>query len=214
MQKVNKGMVGLLIGLLSVTVLSGCTDWHKKYQVLDVDYQNVKGQLERERAEKGQMAMQLAELQKQLEEGQKSGKDLGFPGEVSVNAAEGTITVTLEDTILFDSGKADLKKSSSAELDQIVSTLKGRQEYAGKNIDIVGNTDTDPIRKTATLWKDNWELSSERSLTVLRYMVSRGIPAERVRAIGCGEARPVAPNTSASGKSKNRRVEIVVHMRG
>ena len=209
-------MVGLLVGLLSVAVLSsctGCTDWHKRYQALDVEYQNTKGQLERERAEKGQMAMQLAELQKQLEEGQKSGKDLGFPGEVSVNAAEGTITVTLEDTILFDSGKADLKKTSSAELDQIVSTLKTRQEYAGKNIDIVGHTDTDPIRKTATLWKDNWELSSERSLTVLRYMVSHGIPAERVRAIGCGESRPVAPNTSAAGKAKNRRVEIVVHMR-
>jgi chemotaxis protein MotB len=209
--KVSRGMIGLLAGLFAVAVLSGCTDWKKKYEALDVAYQNTKGQLERERAEKGQMAMQLSELQKQLAEGQKTGKDLGFPGEVSVNAAEGTITVTLEDTILFDSGKADLKKATSSELDQIVSTLKGKQDYAGKNIDIVGYTDTDPIHKST--WKDNWELSSERSLTVLRYMVSHGIAAERIRSIGCGETRAVVPNTSGANKSKNRRVEVVVHMR-
>ena len=211
MQKLSKGAIWLLVSLVSVAALSGCTDWKKKYEVLNVDYQNTRGQLERERAEKGQMAQQLAELQKQLEEGKKSAKDLGFPEEVSVNVAEGTITVILPETILFDSGKADLKKAKNSELDQIISTLKTRQEYAGKNIDIVGHTDSDPIKKSN--WKDNWQLSSERSLTVLRYMLGHGIAAERIRAIGCGESRPIVPNTSASNKTKNRRVEIVVHMR-
>jgi outer membrane protein OmpA-like peptidoglycan-associated protein len=48
---------------------------------------------------------------------------------------------------------------------------------------------------------------------VLRHLNSNGIPDSRLRAIGCGPGRPIAPNTTASGKARNRRVEIVVHMR-
>jgi chemotaxis protein MotB len=86
-----------------------------------------------------------------------------------------------------------------------------RQKYAGKHIDVVGNTDSEPIKKSA--WKDNWELSAERALSVTRYLIERGIAADRVRAVGCGEARPIASNATAAGKGKNRRVEIVVHIR-
>jgi chemotaxis protein MotB len=50
-------------------------------------------------------------------------------------------------------------------------------------------------------------------LTVTRYLVDKGIDAERIRAVGCGDARPVASNANSAGKSKNRRVEVVVHMR-
>ena len=211
MQKVSKGTISLLVCLMSVAALSGCTDWKKKYEALDVEYQNTRGQLERERAEKGQMAQQLAELQKQLEEGKSAKAVTGFEGDVKIDAAAGTITVTLPDAILFDSGKAELKKSNIAELDQIISTLKSRQEYVDRHIDIVGHTDSDPIRKTA--WKDNWQLSTERSLTVLRYMLGHGIAADRIRSVGCGESKPVVPNNSASNKTKNRRVEVVVHMK-
>lgn len=210
MCKVSKGLVGLMIGLFCVAVLSGCTDWKKKYEALNVEYQNAVGQLQREREQSTDLANQLAAMQKQQEAGQKT--DTGFEkaGAVKISAGEGTITVTLPDTVLFDSGKADLKRASSSELDQIISTLKSRSEYAGKPIDIVGNTDSDPISKSN--WKDNWELSAERALTVLRYMTGHGIAPERVRAVGAGESRPVVPNTSASNKAKNRRVEIVVHM--
>ena len=88
-----------------------------------------------------------------------------------------------------------------------------KERYAGRRIDVVGHTDSDPIKKTAKLWNDNWELSAERALTVLRYMVQRGIPPSTIRAVGCGESRPVASNSTSSGKARNRRVEIVVHMR-
>ena len=74
---------------------------------------------------------------------------------MAFDPAAGTITVTLQNTILFASGKASLKSATSAELDHILSVLKDK--YAGKEIDVVGHTDTDPIRKSA--WKDNWELS-------------------------------------------------------
>ena len=96
------------------------------------------------------------------------------------------------------------------ELDHIYSVLQ--QTYSSNVIDVVGHTDADPIKKSK--WKDNWELSSQRALTVVRYLTNKGFNPAQIRAVGCGESRPVAPNTSVSGKGKNRRVEIVVNMRG
>jgi chemotaxis protein MotB len=156
--------------------------------------------------------MTIEELQKQIEELSKSPGDVTGFGEgfdVSLDPSRGTITVTLPNAILFDSGKAVLKRATSSELDQIYSVL--RDKYAGKEIEVVGHTDTDPIRKSK--WKDNWELSAQRALSVLRYLVNKGISPEKIKASGRGQSQPIASNSSASGKAKNRRVEIVVHMR-
>ena len=219
MRSVRKETIILLIGLISITFFSGCTNWKKKYAALNVEHQNLRGLYERERAEKGQLAQQLTqgrqtieELQKQIEERSQSPAEatgFGKGYDVAFDASAGTITVTLPNAILFDSGKATLKKATSTELDHIRSVLQER--YAGKMIDVVGHTDTDPIKKSP--WKDNLELSAQRSLSVVRYLKSRGVPAERVRAVGRGESKPIASNATASGKSRNRRVEIVVYMR-
>ena len=200
-------------------MLSGCTNWEKKYQALNVEHQNLKGLLERERSEKGQLAEQISqeqqtieELQRQIAERHRSPADVTGFGEgydVSFDPSAGTITVTLPNAILFDPGKAALKRATNVELDHIRSVLK--RQYSDKQIDVVGHTDSDPIKKSK--WKDNWELSSQRALSVVRYMVKRGAAVDKVRAVGCGAARPIASNTTASGKARNRRVEIVVHMR-
>jgi chemotaxis protein MotB len=207
-----------LVGMVSILMLSGCTDWKKKYEALNVEHQNLKGLLERERAEKGQLSDQMAkdqqimaDLQKQILEKKRTAADATGFGEgydVSFDAAAGTVTVTLSDSILFDSGKANLKNSTSKELDHIYSVL--RDKYAGRNIDVVGHTDTDPIKKSK--WADNWELSAERALAVSRYLIQKGINESKIKAVGCGPARPIASNSNSSGKQKNRRVEIVVHM--
>ena len=207
--KSGKGIV-LIICILSISLLSGCTNWKKKYNNLNVEYQNALGRLEQKDRIVAENQKVIEDLQRQLAEGKKL---TGFEGldDVRIDTEKGTLTVTLPDTILFDSGKATLKKASISELNQIVSTLRTNQTYSGKNIDVVGNTDTDPIKKSN--WQDNWQLSAERALTVVRYMIDQGIAPDRIRAVGCGEAQPVAPNTSSSGKAKNRRVEIVIHMR-
>jgi chemotaxis protein MotB len=219
MQVTNKKTLILLSCLTLFFLLPGCTNWKKKYEGLNVENENVKGLLDRERTEKGQLAEQVTqnqqtidELQKQIEVLKKSPAEAtGFgPGyDVKFNAAEGTITVTVPDAILFDSGKAELKKASIAELDHIQSVV--REKYAGRQIDVIGHTDTDPIKKSK--WKDNWELSAQRALTVARYLIQRGVSENKIRAVGCGESRPIASNATAAGKTKNRRVEIVVHMR-
>ena len=220
MRAANKKTIALLTCFVLFTLLPGCTNWEKKHEALSVEHENLKGLLERERSEKGMLADQVTqgqqtieELQRQIEEQKKTPAEASGFGEgydVAFDPSAGTITVTLPNSILFDSGKASLKQATSTELDHIRSVL--RQKYAGKPIDVIGHTDSDPIKKSE--WKDNWELSAQRALTVARYLIQRGVPEDKIRAVGCGESRPIASNANASGKAKNRRVEIVVNIRG
>ena len=211
-------MLVLCVVTAAMLSLTGCTNWKKKYGALDVEHQNIKGlyencvaSLDSTAAERAQMSQELESLKKQLQQGKSASQATGFKGDVKVDQNAGTITVTLPNSILFSSGKATLKNSTSSELNHIYSVL--RERYNGKKVDVVGHTDTDPIRRTKNLWKDNWDLSAGRALTVLRYMVDKGVSPKNIRGVACGQSRPVASNASAAGKSKNRRVEIVVHMR-
>jgi len=218
MVAVNKKAV-LLVGLVSSLFLSGCTNWKQKYNALNVEYQNLKGLYERETAERGQLTEQVSqgrqtieELQKQINERSQSPSEAAGFGKgynVAFDASAGTVTVTLPTAILFAPGQAALKNKTSTELDHIWSVLQ--EKYSGNQIDVVGHTDSDPIKKSK--WKDNWELSAQRALSVARYLVAKGIEEEKIRSVGCGDARPVASNSTASGKAQNRRVEIVVHVR-
>ena len=219
MQVVKAKVIVPLIGVVLLFLVSGCTDYKKKYDYLNVEHQNLKGRFENLQGERQRLADRISqdqqtidELRRQIEELNRTPADATGFGEgydVAFDPAAGTITVTLANTILFASGKAALKSATSAELDHILSVLKSK--YGGREIDVVGHTDTDPIKKSE--WKDNWELSAQRALSVTRYLIDRGISDDKVRASGCGPARPVASNTTSAGKTRNRRVEIVVHMR-
>ena len=136
MRGTYKTVIIMLVGIVLMSLSSGCTNWKKKYEALNVEHQNLKGLLERERAEKGQLADQVSqgqqtieELQRQIAEQQKSPAEVtGFKyGDVSIDPTAGTITVTLPDTILFTSGSAQLKKATNVELDHIYSVL--REKY-------------------------------------------------------------------------------------
>ncbi|UCE50283.1 MAG: OmpA family protein [Phycisphaerales bacterium] len=223
MKAARKKTIVLLICLVFITLLSGCTNWKKEYDALYVQHQNLRGRFDLERNEKGLLADEVSrgqqtidELQRQIDELNKTPADASGFGEgyaVDFDATRGTVTVTLDDSILFDSGKATLKKATNASLDHVHSVLQ-QGRYAGKPIDVVGHTDSDPILRTKNMWKDNLELSSERALSVARYLIQKGIPDEDIRAVGCGASRPVASNANKAGKAKNRRVEIVVYLRG
>ena len=219
MRVVTKTTILMLISVILMSLFSGCTSWKKKYNALNVEHQNLKGLLERERSEKGQLANQVAqgqqtieELQRQISERNQSPAEATGFGEgydVAFDAQAGTVTVTLPNAILFSPGKASLKKATSTELNHIASVLK--EKYSGMEVSVVGHTDSDPIKKSK--WADNWELSAQRALSVLRYLIKKEIPEEKIRAVGRGQSVPIASNASSSGKAQNRRVEIVVNMR-
>jgi len=116
----------------------------------------------------------------------------------------GGAMIAIQGSVLFAPGKAVLRQEAQRTLDGIVSALQG--EYAGKDVYVFGHTDDQPIKKSG--WKDNWELSTERSLSVVRYLREHGVTPMRLVASGCGEHRPRGPNTSQSNRTANRRVEI------
>ena len=126
---------------------------------------------------------------------------------VKVESVNGQIRFTILNEVLFDAGKAELKQSSKTTLDSVLAIIQ--QEYADRDITIEGHTDSDPIQKSK--WKDNWELSYNRSIAVLYYLMNeKGIAPERLKAVACGESQPVAANDSAANKRQNRRAVIVV----
>ncbi|HSW44254.1 MAG TPA: OmpA family protein [Phycisphaerae bacterium] len=125
--------------------------------------------------------------------------------EAGWTSVPGGAMIAIEGTVLFDSGKADLRKGGADVLNGVAGTIMDK--YAGYDVYVFGHTDNEPIRKSG--WKDNYELSAQRALTVLRQLQGQGVSKD-ICACGWGEDRPVADNKSPSTRQPNRRVEIFV----
>jgi chemotaxis protein MotB len=153
---------------------------------------------------------QINELQRQLSSVENELANLrNQPGleNVQIESVNGQIRFTILNEVLFDAGKADLKAGSKTTLDSVLAAIE--MDFADREITVEGHTDSDPIQKSK--WKDNWELSYNRSMAVLYYLMNeKGIAAERLKAVACGDAQPVAANDSDAGKRLNRRAVIVV----
>lgn len=119
-------------------------------------------------------------------------------------AVPGGAMIAIDAGVLFAPGRIDLRNESRRTLDAIVSTTQG--EYADKDVMVIGHTDDRPIKKSG--WHDNYQLSAERALAVVRYLKQHGVATSRLIAAGVGEFRPRASNAGDSGRARNRRVEI------
>jgi chemotaxis protein MotB len=105
-----------------------------------------------------------------------------------------------------------LTPEGKRKLDEIANTLN--TTYKGMSIIVYGYTDSDPIRKTKNLWDDNLDLSAARAMAVTRYLWGKGLAKETLDATARGDTRFVASNATKAGKTKNRRVEIIVLKEG
>jgi len=129
-------------------------------------------------------------------------------GQVTISELKGKLTVNMVDAILFDSGKAEVKKGGLEILGKVISILKGVND---KSIRIEGHTDNVQIsRALARRYPTNWELSAARAINVARRLQDEGIDPGLLSAVAYGEWKPVATNDTAEGKSKNRRIEIIL----
>lgn len=127
--------------------------------------------------------------------------------QVNLKMTDKGLVITVVADLLFDSGKAKIRKEAYPLMQKVARVLK--ENVADYNVGIEGHTDSQPIRHSG--WKTNWELSSARALSVLHYLESEeSIGPQRLSAVGYGEFRPVASNDSAHGRQLNRRVEIVI----
>ncbi|HJK93334.1 MAG TPA: OmpA family protein [Polyangiaceae bacterium LLY-WYZ-15_(1-7)] len=126
--------------------------------------------------------------------------------------ASGLITLTdgrigIRGAVLFDLSSAELRGEGRRLLRELAPPLRAYLAQREDAIMVSGFTDDLPLRTNGT-YVDNWELSAQRSLTVVRELVDAGIPAEWVFAASFGENHPVAPNDTEERRALNRRVEI------
>jgi chemotaxis protein MotB len=132
-------------------------------------------------------------------------QEAGGKEDFSVEMIQEGLRITLNDTLFFDSGSADITQPSHALLDVLANTI---WKSPVKAI-ITGHTDNQPIN--TELYPSNWELSVMRAINLLRYMRDRfHIPLERLQACGAGEFRPKSTNQTPEERAINRRVEIML----
>jgi len=112
--------------------------------------------------------------------------------------------------IFFDSGSADLAPQGYAELDKLAAALKDLETRIPKDLNWVlridGHTDIRPISTVS--FRSNWELSSSRAISVVKYLIAKGVPPNRLVAAGFGEYQPLSSGVSEADLRRNRRIEL------
>lgn len=132
---------------------------------------------------------------------------MGFSDdELSVREESGKIYVAMSDKLLFESGKAEVNQMGEKALSKLAEVLNRQTDI---DVVIEGHTDNVPI-KTA-VFKDNWDLSVIRATSVTRLLIEKySVNPLQIQPSGRGEYKPVAENSNAEGRAKNRRTEIII----
>ena len=124
---------------------------------------------------------------------------------VKISLQERGIVISLSNTLFFQAGSAQIKPEAIKILDKLAKSINDSERM----IHIEGHTDSSPI--ATAIFPSNWELSSARASSVVRYLNSKHhIPSHRLAAIGYGQSRPAANNFAPQGRQLNRRVDIVL----
>jgi chemotaxis protein MotB len=129
--------------------------------------------------------------------------------DVAISQLQGKLTVNILDRVLFDSGEAELKPDGAAVLRKVAGILV---QHPNLKIHVIGHTDNIPIKASArNRFASNWELSTARATAAVRFLTeSGGVDARRLGVVGYGEFRPVADNSTAEGRARNRRIAITI----
>lgn len=131
--------------------------------------------------------------------------DEGLEADVTLSRDQEGVYIDIQEAILFDSGRATLKSNGR----QTISQLAGLFELFDNEIVIEGYTDDVPMNSPE--FPSNWELSTGRAVSVLRYLSEEyGLSPDRLSARGYGEYRPTVPNDSDANRALNRRVNIAI----
>ncbi|MCK5781120.1 MAG: OmpA family protein [Flavobacteriales bacterium] len=132
----------------------------------------------------------------------------GFEGKgLTVEQRNGKVYVSLENRLLFPSGSWTVNSLGKGAINDLAKVLSTQDDI---NILIEGHTDADAYRGNGTLL-DNWDLSVKRSTAIVRLLLNtNGIDPTRITAAGRSKYIPVATNKTVEGKSKNRRIEVII----
>ena len=130
----------------------------------------------------------------------------GFGNQVkTLITRQGLVVRVLTDNLLFASGSATLESTGDPLLDEVANLLNIDKTNP---ITVEGNTDNVPIHTAQ--FPSNWELSTTRATNVVRYFITHGVSPGRLAAAGYADLHPVSSNATATGRARNRRVDIVL----
>jgi len=126
--------------------------------------------------------------------------------EVDVQVLKGVVYISLSDNMLYKSGSYEISPAANETLSKIAKIIKDYKDY---DVLIEGNTDNVPINKTNI--RNNWDLSALRASSVVQALQNEhGVDPKRLTAGGRGEYNPIASNATDTGRSKNRRTQIII----
>jgi chemotaxis protein MotB len=179
------GKNGLIVAsLLSTTLLTGCgiLTWQSNYDALQQQNQQLQQQLAASQQELTASKEQVARLQ-------------------------GAIKYTVNSDLLFAPGSWKMRPGAARIIAGFAQKLAPTQQ---SKLLVAGYTDNTPIGPALQQQgvTSNQELSQKRAEAVMQYLISQGVRPELIEAKGFGESDPVASNSSAAGRAKNRRVEL------
>jgi len=157
-----------------------------------------------ESAIQNEVAERVQNLDAAFEQLNKSLAELIRKGQVNVSLQSLGVVIDINETLLFNSGKAELMPAALPVIDQIAKILADLRYQ----IQVNGFTDNVPIHNPQ--FDSNWDLSATRAISVVKRFVAEGIDPTLLVGAGFGEYHPVQPNNTVAGRSANRRVSIVV----
>ena len=152
-------------------------------------------------------AEKLAASEELAERIQESVEESALNKEVDITFTSQYVQLTMKGSVLFDSGKSELKKESLPMIAKVATIL---ERYAESTIEIEGHTDNVPINTSK--YESNDVLSSYRALSMFEYLVENtNLDPAMLKHSGRGEYIPVADNSTPEGRAKNRRIEIKIY---
>ncbi|HEV2694300.1 MAG TPA: OmpA family protein [Verrucomicrobiae bacterium] len=217
------GVVGVALAILFLVLWYNALSRQHELESLGSKLDEANSQLNAALGESQKQKDQIADLQKQIADLQQEKADAaqmakGLEQEmrtdleskdVTISKLQGKLTVNITDRVLFNSGEAELQPAGETVMRKIAALLAAHPNI---KIHVVGHTDNVPIRPEAHgRFASNWELSTARALAAVHFLTERaGVDPRRVGAVGYGENRPIADNATAEGRSKNRRIAIII----
>jgi chemotaxis protein MotB len=205
-------VVALLLWATAVGKLRGRESLQSKLDEANANLADALNENQKDRDQIASLQTQVADLQKEKDLAAQMSKGLEDEmradlesKDVTISKLQGKLTVNILDRVMFDSGEAVLKPAGEAVLRKVAALLA---EHPTLKIHVIGHTDNVPIRAR---FASNWELSTARALAAVHFLTeAAGVDPRRVGAVGYGEYRPIADNSTAEGRAKNRRIAITI----
>ncbi len=126
-------------------------------------------------------------------------------GDLKIVLRDGRMVLQLRNDVLFDSSKTEVKPAGREALKDVAKVLV---TLTDRKLQVVGHTDNQPIQTER--FPSNWELSTARAVSVVKFLVSANVKAEQLSAAGYGEYDPISTGDTDEARAKNRRIEIVL----